>query len=224
MRCIPRARADAGAALAADLRRRRIRVRICIACVAHGISRAANCPRGERRVQVTSPLCRCNDDGVRVLDAPRQHSATACRNGVSLWPRREARHNSLDRDRSPRDRVGDLRCEGWLMRAAVVGAGAWGTALADMLAVAGHDVCIWALEADVVTSINGKKANPVFLPEFKLAQSLRASVDHEETLDMADLVIYATPSQHLRTVARAGSAYIKKGATLAVASKGIEEK
>jgi glycerol-3-phosphate dehydrogenase (NAD(P)+) len=110
------------------------------------------------------------------------------------------------------------------MRAAVVGAGAWGTALADMLAIAGHNVCIWALEADVVASINGKKENPVFLPEFKLAPSLRASADQAETLEMADLVIYATPSQHLRAVARAGSGYIQKGATLAVASKGIEEK
>ena len=110
------------------------------------------------------------------------------------------------------------------MRAAVVGAGAWGTALADMLAAAGHDVCIWALEPDVVASINGKKENPVFLPKFKLAQSLRASSNHQETLEQAELVIYATPSQHLRTVARAGAAHIKQGATLAVASKGIEEK
>jgi len=110
------------------------------------------------------------------------------------------------------------------MRAAVVGAGAWGTALADMLACAGHDVCIWAHEPDVVASINGKKENPIFLPTFKLAQSLKASSDHQETIENAELVIYATPSQHLRRVARSGAAHVMKGATLAVASKGIEEK
>ena len=108
------------------------------------------------------------------------------------------------------------------MRAAVVGAGAWGTALADMMAAAGHSVTIWGLEADVVKAINERHENPVFLPGIALAPSLKASHDQRESLAGAELVIYATPSQHLRSVARAGKEYVGKNAVLAVASKGIE--
>lgn len=108
------------------------------------------------------------------------------------------------------------------MRAAVIGAGAWGTALADMMASAGHAVSIWALEPDVVNAVNTRHENPNFLPGFALAASLKATHDQREALDGADLVVYATPSQHLRTVARDGSAHVGKDAVLAVASKGIE--
>ena len=108
------------------------------------------------------------------------------------------------------------------MRAAVVGAGAWGTALADMMAASGHSVSIWAFEPDVVKSINGKHENTVFLPGVALAPSLQATQDQKQALDGAELVIYATPSQHLRGVARAGAKFVARKAVLAVASKGIE--
>ena len=108
------------------------------------------------------------------------------------------------------------------MRAAVIGAGAWGTALADMMAAAGHSVTIWALEDDVVRAVNGRHENPSFLPGVALAPSLKATHDLKEALDGAELVVYATPSQHLRKVARDGSSHVAKNAVLAVASKGIE--
>lgn len=116
------------------------------------------------------------------------------------------------------------------MRCAVIGGGAWGTALADMLAAnggageGGHTVRIWALEPDIVQAINELHENRVFLPGFKLAQSLIATHDHREALEGAELVVYATPSQHLRGVAREGRDYVLKHAVLAVASKGIEQK
>jgi glycerol-3-phosphate dehydrogenase (NAD(P)+) len=109
------------------------------------------------------------------------------------------------------------------MRCAVVGAGAWGTALADMLACSGHDVHLWALEPDVVASVNERRENPVFLAGFTLAQSLVATTEHRAAVEGAELVVYATPSQHLRTIARAGAQHIAKHAVLAVASKGIEQ-
>ena len=109
------------------------------------------------------------------------------------------------------------------MRTAVVGAGAWGTALADLLACNGHDVHIWALEPDVVRAINERKENPVFLPGFSLARSLVATHDHAEALEGAELVVYATPSQHLRGVAKEGKGSLAPSAVLAVASKGIEQ-
>jgi glycerol-3-phosphate dehydrogenase (NAD(P)+) len=108
------------------------------------------------------------------------------------------------------------------MRCAVVGAGAWGTALADMLAVSGHEVRIWALEPDVVTAVNTTHTNPIFLPGFALAPTLVASSDHAAVLSGAEFVVYATPSQHVRAIARAGQAHVSKTAVCAVASKGIE--
>ena len=109
------------------------------------------------------------------------------------------------------------------MRCAVVGAGAWGTALGDMLAAGGHEVRIWAYEPDIVAAINDRHQNPIFLPGFTLAKTMRASGDHGEALEGAELVVYATPSQHLRSIARAGCAAVARNAVLAVASKGIEE-
>lgn len=109
------------------------------------------------------------------------------------------------------------------MRCAVIGAGAWGTALADQLAGNGHDVKLWALEPEVVAALNSRHENPVFLPGFTLTSTLSATHDHREALDGAQLVIYAAPSQHLRRVVREGAAHVSGDAVLAVASKGIEQ-
>lgn len=109
------------------------------------------------------------------------------------------------------------------MKCAVMGGGAWGTALADLLARGGHDTRIWALEKDVVASINSRHANPTFLPDIDLDPALRASGDKGETLTGADLVIFAAPSQHLRRVAKESCVHVGNDTVLAVASKGIEE-
>jgi glycerol-3-phosphate dehydrogenase (NAD(P)+) len=108
------------------------------------------------------------------------------------------------------------------MRCAVVGAGAWGTALADLLARSGHGVSIWAFETDVVSAVNARHEKPIFLPGFTLHDSLTATSDHRQALDGAELVVYATPSQHLRRVAASGASHVPRNAVLAVASKGIE--
>ncbi len=109
------------------------------------------------------------------------------------------------------------------MRCAVVGGGAWGTALADLLAANGHIARIWAFEPDVVRALNERHENPIFLPGFSFAPSLVATSDHREALEGAELIVYATPSQHLRRVSHAGREHIAKDAVLAVASKGIEQ-
>ena len=108
------------------------------------------------------------------------------------------------------------------MRCAVIGAGAWGTALADLLASAGHDVRIWAYEADVVQSINEKHENTRFLAGARLSPQLEATHEQAVALDGARLVVYATPSNHLRTIARAAASCIHRDAIVTVASKGIE--
>jgi glycerol-3-phosphate dehydrogenase (NAD(P)+) len=108
------------------------------------------------------------------------------------------------------------------MHCAVVGAGAWGTALADLLADNGCETVLWAFERDVADSINDSHENRRFLKGQPLAAGLRATNDHREALCDADLVVYAAPSDHLRRLAAAGAPYVSDDAILAVATKGIE--
>lgn len=108
------------------------------------------------------------------------------------------------------------------MRCAVIGAGAWGTALADLLSESGQIVRIWAYEEDVVLSINERHENPRFLSGAKLDAALVATHDQEEAVRGASIVVYATPSNHLRAIARAAARCVGDAAILAVATKGIE--
>jgi glycerol-3-phosphate dehydrogenase (NAD(P)+) len=107
------------------------------------------------------------------------------------------------------------------MRAAVIGAGAWGTALADLLATNGHDTTIWAFEPDVAESINREHRNR-FLQNAPLVESLRATNALDGAATGAELIVFATPSHHLRRIAAASKDHVAAGAILAVASKGIE--
>ena len=111
---------------------------------------------------------------------------------------------------------------GVVREVAVVGAGAWGTALADLLARNGHPVTIWAHEADVADSINCDHENRRFLAGARLAPAIRATTELGAALEGAALVCLVTPSQVLRSIVRAGAAHLEPGATLCVASKGIE--
>ncbi|MDQ6634006.1 MAG: NAD(P)-binding domain-containing protein, partial [Gemmatimonadota bacterium] len=109
-----------------------------------------------------------------------------------------------------------------MSRCAVVGAGAWGTALADLLARNGHDVALWAYEPDVVESINNRHENTRFLAGAALSPALRATGDFADALGGATLVCVATPAQHLRAILRRGASSLPARATVCVASKGIE--
>ncbi|HEX5973130.1 MAG TPA: NAD(P)H-dependent glycerol-3-phosphate dehydrogenase [Gemmatimonadaceae bacterium] len=109
-----------------------------------------------------------------------------------------------------------------MTRCAVLGAGAWGTALADLLARNGEDVTLWALEPDVVASINTSHENRVFLAGAPLSERLRATADLGQALADAEVICLVTPSQHLRDVLRRAAPSVRKGAILCVASKGIE--
>lgn len=108
------------------------------------------------------------------------------------------------------------------MRCAVLGGGAWGTALASLMADNGHDVVLWALEPDVAESINTVHENRRFLAGLPLSPRLRASNDQTETVQGAGFIVYATPSEHLRRVAAACASYVHASSILVVASKGIE--
>jgi glycerol-3-phosphate dehydrogenase (NAD(P)+) len=107
-------------------------------------------------------------------------------------------------------------------RVAVVGAGAWGTALADLLARAGHDVVLWAREEDVVASVNERHVNDRFLAGFALAPTLRATGELAEAVAEAECVTYVPPSHVLRRVLRSHADAVPADAVVVVASKGIE--
>ncbi len=105
---------------------------------------------------------------------------------------------------------------------AVIGAGAWGTALADLLARNGHEVRVWAYEWDVVETINRLHQNRRFLAGHQLAETLVAFNSIDDALDGAELITLATPSHVLRTIVKSARDHITDGTTVVVASKGIE--
>ena len=109
------------------------------------------------------------------------------------------------------------------MRCAVVGAGAWGTALAEVLARNGHLTTIWAREVDVAASINEVHENRRFLAGIPLMPTLRASHDMRDALQgEPELVVLAPPSQVLRAIAGQVAAILRHAPIVVVATKGIE--
>jgi len=100
----------------------------------------------------------------------------------------------------------------------VIGAGAWGTALAQMLASDGRDVILWAYEPEVVAAINAEHRNPLYLPSAALAPTIRATGDLAE-LGSLDTVLVVTPAQVLGRVLSGLSAHPRD---LVLCSKGIE--
>lgn len=101
----------------------------------------------------------------------------------------------------------------------VIGAGAWGTALAAIAASAGRHVTLWALEQDVVASIRSSRRNTRFLPQALLPSGIEATADLAQAAE-ADALLLASPAQHLRTVLR--RLPIVAGKPLVVCAKGIE--
>jgi glycerol-3-phosphate dehydrogenase (NAD(P)+) len=103
------------------------------------------------------------------------------------------------------------------MKAGVIGAGAWGTALAQTLSSQGEDVCLWALEPEVVQAVNRDHHNPLYLPGIPLSPAVRATGDMGEMADR-DLLLIVSPAQHLRGVV----AGLPSDLPLILCSKGIE--
>jgi glycerol-3-phosphate dehydrogenase (NAD(P)+) len=105
---------------------------------------------------------------------------------------------------------------------AVMGAGAWGTALAKLLADAGGEVTLWARRSDVADEINSSRFNPGYLPGVQLPAGIRATADPAEALNGATTVLLAVPAQTMRTNLEQWVGLITRGATLVSAAKGIE--
>lgn len=103
----------------------------------------------------------------------------------------------------------------------VIGAGAWGTALAQTLASSGREVTIWAFEEDVVDAINLTHENKTYLPGAPLHPSIRATQDLSE-LENSDAILVVTPAQHMRGTLANFTSQVPDGLPLVLCSKGIE--
>lgn len=104
----------------------------------------------------------------------------------------------------------------------VIGGGAWGTALAQTLRLAGRDVVIWAREPETVEDINARHVNSLFLPGVALDHGLRATDDLSEVA-ARDAVLMVAPAQHVRGVARELEGLMRPGQPLVNCAKGIEQ-
>ncbi len=105
---------------------------------------------------------------------------------------------------------------------AVMGAGAWGTALAKVLADAGGEVRLWARRAEIAEQINATRHNPDHLPEVRLPDRVRATADAADALSGLTTVLLAVPAQTMRANLEAWTPLIAEGATLVSVAKGIE--
>lgn len=110
------------------------------------------------------------------------------------------------------------------VRLAVIGAGAWGTALAlaSGRARVAPVTTLWAHEPDVVQTINRERTNPVYLPGVVLPATLRATANLAEAARDAAIVLLAVPAQHLRSVSGQLAPHLAPNATLVLCAKGIE--
>ena len=104
------------------------------------------------------------------------------------------------------------------MSIGVIGGGAWGTALAQVMAAGGHEVRLWAREAEVVAGINDRHENPLFMPGIPLSPAIQAT-GNIAWVGEASLCLVVTPAQHMRAVLRD---LPKNGQPLLLCSKGIE--
>ena len=110
-----------------------------------------------------------------------------------------------------------------LSRIAVIGAGSWGTALANLLAgKEGLKVDLWVREKEVFQEIRENHTNHLFLPGVQLAPSLKPVLTFQEALNEKQLVLVAAPSHVFREVLEGLSPYLKSDMSLMMATKGIE--
>lgn len=105
----------------------------------------------------------------------------------------------------------------------VIGAGAWGTALARHVAQQGIAVRLWAYEAEVVETIGAKRENTVFLPGVPLPSTLAATSSLEEAASHADGLIFAVPSHAARSVLTKLAPLVERPVPIVSATKGVEE-
>ena len=109
-----------------------------------------------------------------------------------------------------------------VVNVAVIGAGSWGTALAQVLATNGHDVCLWARRAEVADGVNETHRNPDYLKDAVLSDRIVATDDMAQALGNADAVVVVTPSKYVRSTAQAMAGLVGADVPIVLCMKGVE--
>src|SRR6185312_5927701 len=139
----------------------------------------------------------------RHREAPPEHRSSSERHGIPL------RKDKDDRSMS---------------RIAVMGSGAWGTAIAISLSRrGGHEIHLWSFEKDVAEVMRNQRENTVFLPGFRLDDSIAVTPDPAEALRGAEIVVSVTPSEFTRSSFKAFAPHLNEQQILVSATKGIED-
>jgi glycerol-3-phosphate dehydrogenase (NAD(P)+) len=105
---------------------------------------------------------------------------------------------------------------------AVLGGGAWGTALALTMLNAGHEPLLWARDAYTIDAVNRLHENPRYLPGVRLDEALKATADLATALAGAECVLLATPAQALRAACGETAPHMPEGVPAVICAKGIE--
>ena len=104
----------------------------------------------------------------------------------------------------------------------IIGGGAWGTALAQTMRLAGRETLLWARELEVVAGINASHENSVFLPGVRLDPGLKATADLADIAAL-DVVLMVAPAQHVRAVGAVLAPSLAADKPLVVCAKGLEQ-
>ncbi len=105
---------------------------------------------------------------------------------------------------------------------AVIGAGSWGTTLANLLASKWQNVTLWCYETDLAERMRETQLNDLYLPDVKLAENLQVTSDLATAVKDKDLILFVTPSQVTRLVLQQALSDLPSHALIVSASKGIE--
>ena len=110
-----------------------------------------------------------------------------------------------------------------MKKVSIIGAGSFGTALSVVLGHGGFSVTLWARERNVVEKINSERKNPDYISDVELPDSVSATDSLEVALDSAEIVLFATPTHALRSVATNVKPFITGKEIIVTVSKGIEK-
>ncbi|MBV8051078.1 MAG: NAD(P)-dependent glycerol-3-phosphate dehydrogenase, partial [Acidobacteriaceae bacterium] len=111
-----------------------------------------------------------------------------------------------------------------MSRIAIIGAGAWGTALSIALGRSGiHRIRLWAHEKEVQACISSRKVNSVYLPGHTIPEGVSATNELKEALNGADIVVSVMPSQHCRHLFQKTRSHLRPEMLFVSATKGLEE-
>ena len=93
------------------------------------------------------------------------------------------------------------------MKIAVIGAGSWGTVLAQILADNGHEVCLWARNPQKADQIQRTRRNQDYLPDLELSPSILVTHDLQQTIERASVLVFVVPSKGMAAVAQQAAAF-----------------